>query len=324
MKAIVQNIYGPPEVLQLEDIRTPDVGVNDILVRVRAAGVDAGVWHLMSGRPFLLRLFGFGLRKPKVRVRGLDVAGTVEAVGANVVRFRPGDEVYGTSLQGTYAQYTRTTEDKLAPKPSNLSFEQAAAVPVSACAALHGLRDAGQLQPGQKVLVIGAGGGVGSFAVQLAKVFGAEVTGVCSAAKTDLVRSVGADHVIDYAIADFANGTELYDLILDTAGNNSLSRLRRALTRRGTLVIVGGEGGGRWLGGFDRQLRALLVSMVVSQKIHGLVSAERPEDLEDLRALIESGQVTPAIDRMYPLEEVPDAIKYQHEGTTRGKLVIRI
>jgi NADPH:quinone reductase-like Zn-dependent oxidoreductase len=324
MKAIVQDMYGSPDVLRLEDVATPEIGDDDVLVQVRAAGVDAGVWHLMAGRPYLLRLFGVGLRAPKVRVRGRDVAGTVAAVGRNVSRFRPGDEVFGTSLEGSYAEYTRARQDRLEPKPASLDFEQAAAVPVSACAALHGLRDAGRLQPGQSVLILGAGGGVGTFAVQLAKAFGATVTGVCSTAKADLVRSIGADEVIDYTREDFAGGGNRYDLILDIAGNNRLSRLRRALAPGGTLVIAGGEGGGRVLGGIDRQLRASLLSPFIRQKLRMLMSAERPDDLRDLRELIEAGQLTPVIDRTYPLVEAPDAIRRLRAGQARGKLVVTV
>ncbi|MCG2622465.1 NAD(P)-dependent alcohol dehydrogenase [Arthrobacter sp. I2-34] len=323
MKAIVQDVYGSPDVLRLADIDTPEPGDDDVLVQMRAAGVDAGVWHLMAGQPYLLRL-GFGLRGPKVRVRGRDVAGIVSAVGRNVTRFRPGDEVFGTAPAGSYAEYACTRENRLEPKPANLSFEQAAAVPVSACAALHGLRDAGRLQQGQAVLILGAGGGVGTFAVQLAKAFGATVTGVCSAAKADLVRSIGADHVIDYAREDFADGARRYDLILDIAGNNPLTRLRRALAPGGTLVIAGGEGGGRVFGGIDRQLRASLLSPFTRQKLRTFVSAERQEDLRDLRGLIEAGQLTPVIDRTYPLVEAADAIRRLRAGQARGKLVVTV
>ncbi|NKX55774.1 NAD(P)-dependent alcohol dehydrogenase [Arthrobacter mobilis] len=324
MKAILQDTYGSPDALRLDDVDKPEVRDDDVLVRVQAAGVDAGVWHLMAGKPYLLRLFGFGLRAPKVRIRGRDLAGTVAAVGRNVTRFRPGDEVFGTSLEGSYAEYTRTGEDRLEPKPANLTFGQAAAVPVSACAALHGLRDAGRLRQGQHVLIIGAGGGVGTFAVQLAKAFGAIVTGVCSTAKAELVRSTGADHVIDYTREDFAHGGHRYDLILDIAGNNPLKRLRRALAPEGTLVIAGGEGGGRILGGVDRQLRASLLSMFTRQRMLGLMSAERPEDLRDLRELIEAGKLTPVVDQAYPLVEAPEAIRRLHAGQARGKLVVTL
>lgn len=323
MKAIVQHTYGPPDVLRLDDIAKPDVGDDEVLVQVHAAGVDAGVWHLMAGQPYLLRLFA-GLRRPKMHVRGRDVAGRVAAVGPNVTRFQPGDEVFGTSLSGTYAEYTRVRADRLEPKPANLTFEQAAAVPVSACAALHGLRDAGQPRPGQHVLIIGAGGGVGTFAVQLAKAFGANVTGVCSTAKVDLVRSIGADHVFDYTREDFADGGRRYNFILDIAGNHPLSRLRRVLTPRGTLAIAGGEGGGRIFGGVDRQLRALLLSPFIGQKLRAIMSAERPEDLRELRDLIEAGHVTPVIGKVYPLSDAGEAIRDLRAGRAHGKLVIRM
>lgn len=241
MKAMTRDKYGSAEVLHLDDIDLPVVGADEVLIRVHAAGVGPDVWHMMTGRPYLIRLMGAGLRRPKDRRIGRDVAGTVEAVGKDVTQYRPGDEVFGV-CDGAFAEYARARAGDIAPKPKNLTFEQAAAVPVSACAALHGLRDAGGLQAGQKVLIIGASGGVGTFAVQLAKAFGAHVTGVCSTAKAGMVRSIGADHVIDYTREDFTDGAQRYDLILDTAGRRPLRRLRRALTPRGTLVIVGGEG----------------------------------------------------------------------------------
>jgi NADPH:quinone reductase-like Zn-dependent oxidoreductase len=324
MKAIVQEEYGSPDVLELRDIDKPVVGDDDLLLRVHAAGLDPGVWHLMTGLPYLVRLMGFGLRRPKVRIRGRDVAGRVEAVGKHVTRFRPGDEVFGT-CEGSFAEYACARADRLAPKPANLTFEQAAVVPISGLTALQGLRDRGQVQPGQEVLIIGAAGGVGTFAVQLAKAFGAEVTGVCSTTKVDLVRSIGADHVIDYTREEFADAEHRYDLILDTAGNRSLSRLRRALAPRGTLVIVGGEGGGRWLGGFDRQiLRAPLLSAFVSQSLRPFMAKERSEDLVVLKELIEAGKVTPVIGRTYPLSEVPEAIRDLEGGHARGKVVITV
>jgi NADPH:quinone reductase-like Zn-dependent oxidoreductase len=324
MRVIVQDTYGSPDVLELREVDKPVAGDDEVLLRVHAAGLDPGVWHLMSGQPYLVRMMGFGLRKPKVRIRGRDVAGRVEAVGTNVARFRPGDEVFGT-CEGSFAEYASARAARLAPKPANLTAEQAAVVPISGLTALQGLRDKGKVQPGQKVLIIGAAGGVGTFAVQLAKAFGGEVTGVCSTTKLDLVRSIGADHVIDYTREDFVDGAQLYDLILDTAGNRSLSHLRRALAPRGTLVIVGGEGGGRWLGGFDRQiLRAPIRSLVVRQKLRPLVSKETSEDLLVLKELIEAGKVTPVIDRTYPLSEAPDAIRYLAEGHARGKVVITV
>jgi NADPH:quinone reductase-like Zn-dependent oxidoreductase len=324
MNAVVQDTYGSPEVLEVREIDKPVVGDDEVLVQVHAAGVDPGVWHLMTGRPYLVRVMGYGLRKPKVGIRGQDVAGRVEAVGTNVTRFRPGEEVFGI-CDGSFAEFVCGRPDKLAPKPANLSFEQAAAVPISALTALQALRDRGKVQPGQTVLIIGAAGGVGSFAVQLAKAFGAKVTGVCSTTKLDLVRSIGAEEVIDYTRDEFADGGRHWDLIVDTAGRRSLSQLRRALTRRGTLVIVGGEGGGRWLGGFDRQiLRAPVLSLLVRQRLRPLVSKERRADLVVLKELIEAGKVTPVIDRTYPLAEIPEAIRFLEEGHARGKIVIRV
>jgi NADPH:quinone reductase-like Zn-dependent oxidoreductase len=322
MKAIVQDRYGTADVLDLREIDRPVPTDDQVLVRVEAAGVDAGVWHLMTGRPYLVRVMGYGLRTPKIGVRGRDVAGRVEAVGDNVTQVQPGAEVFGIG-EGSFAEYVCARADKLAPKPANLTFAQAAAVPISGLTALQALRDAGKLEPGQQVLIIGAAGGVGSFAVQLAKAFGAAVTGVCSTTKTDLVRSLGAEQVIDYTREDFADGARRWDLIVDTAGRRSLSQLRRALTPRGTLVIVGGEGGGRWLGGFDRQIvRAPLLSAVVRQRLRPLVSKERRADLVVLKELIEAGNLTPLIDRTYPLHEAPEAIRYWGQGHARGKVVV--
>ena len=324
MKAIVQGEYGVADnVLRLEEIDTPEIADGEVLVGVHAAGVDRGVWHLMTGLPYAIRLAGYGLRSPKTRVRGREVAGTVEAVGEDVATLAPGDEVFGIA-EGSFAEYACAQADKLAPKPESLTFEQAAAVPVSALTALQGLRDHGRVQPGQRVLIIGASGGVGTFAVQIAKAFGAEVTGVCSTTKVDLVRSIGADHVVDYKHDDIAEAGQRYDVILDTGGNRPLSALRRALTPEGTLVIVGAETGGRWLGGNDRQLRALMLSPFVGQKLGSFICSENNDDLIVLKELIESGQVTPAIDRTYPLSEVAAAIRYIQEGHARGKIVINV
>jgi NADPH:quinone reductase-like Zn-dependent oxidoreductase len=322
MKAIVQDAYGSPNVLKLADINKPEPGDNEVLVRVHAAGVDRGMWHLMTGLPYLTRL-AFGLRAPKNPVPGMDLAGVVEAVGKDVSRFAPGDEVFGVG-KGTFAEYALAREDKLAPKPANLTFEQAAVLAISGLTALQGLRDHGRIEPGQEVLIVGASGGVGTFAVQIAKAFGGRVTGVCGAAKVEMVRSIGAYHAIDYTREDFAEGDPRYDLILDIGGNSSLSRLRRALAPKGTLVIVGGEGGGRWLGGTDRQLRAMMLSPFVGQKLLAFVSPENHEDMMALKELIESGKVMPVIDRTYPLAEVPEAIRYLENGRARGKVVIRV
>jgi NADPH:quinone reductase-like Zn-dependent oxidoreductase len=323
MKAIVQDTYGSTDVLELGEIDTPEIADDEVLVRVHAAGVDRGVWHVMAGLPYPLRLAGYGLRTPKNPVPGMDMAGVVEAVGKNVTRFQPGDEVFGIG-KGTFAEYTRVLENKLAPKPANLTFEQAAVVAISGSTALQGLRDHGQVQPGQKVLIIGASGGVGTYAVQLAKAFGAEVTAVCSTTKVELVRSLGADQVIDYMRVDFAAGEQHYDVILDIGGNATLSRLRSVLSPTGTLVIAGGETGGRWLGGSDRQIRAVLLSRFVGQTLRAFVNSENHEDLIVLTGLIESGKVTPVIDRRYPLAEAPKAIRYLQEGHARGKVVITI
>jgi NADPH:quinone reductase-like Zn-dependent oxidoreductase len=323
MKAMVQDTYGPPDVMRLRDIERPQIADDEVLVHVHAAGVDRGVWHVMTGLPYPVRLAGYGLRAPKTPVPGMDLAGVVEAIGRRVARFKPGDEVFGIG-KGTYAEYAPAREDKLVLKPANLTFEQAAAVAISGLTALQAVRDHARVESGQKVLIIGASGGVGSYAVQLAKAFGAEVTGVCSTAKVDLVRSLGADHVIDYRREDFAGGRQRYDVILDIGGNSSLSRLRRTLTPQGTLVIVGGETGGRWLGGYDRQLRALLLSRFGDQNLRTFVSSENYQDMIALSELIEAGKVTPVIDRTYPLDQVPQAIQYLLDGHARGKVVITI
>ncbi|MFD3719087.1 NAD(P)-dependent alcohol dehydrogenase [Streptomyces sp. NPDC058674] len=323
MKAIVHDVYGPPEVLRPAEIPQPVPGRGEVLVRVRAAGVDQGVWHLTAGRPYLIRAAGFGLRAPANRVRGIDVAGRVAAVGPDVTRLRAGDEVYG-GCGGSFAEYACAKEDQLAPKPRTLGFEEAAAVPVSACTALKALRDVGRLTAGQHVLVLGASGGVGTFAVQLAKALGARVTGVCSPGKADLVRSIGADEVLDYTTQDPTDGSVRYDLVLDIAGNRPLSRLRRALTARGTLVIVGGEGGGSWIGGNDRQLRALMLSPFTGQRLRPLAAGVRHEDLLALTRFIEAGRVTPVVDRVHPLAEVPEAVRRLRAGEVRGKAVIAV
>jgi NADPH:quinone reductase-like Zn-dependent oxidoreductase len=323
MKAIARDSYGSSDLLELRDIDKPEIGDDEVLVRVHAAGVDRGVWHLMTGLPYLVRIAGYGLRAPKNPVIGMDLAGVVEAVGKNVSRFQRGDKVFGVG-EGSFAEYALAREDKLAPKPANLTFEQAAVVAVSGLTALQALRDHGRVEPEQEVLIIGASGGVGTFAVQIARAFGAHVTGVCSTAKVEMVRSIGADHVIDYTREDFAEGGQRYDLILDIGGNSSLARLRRTLTPEGTLVIVGGEGGGRWFGGIDRQLRAMMVSRFVGQKLGTFISKENHEDLLVLKELIESGKLTPVIDRTFPLAEVPEAIRYLQEGHAQGKVVISV
>ena len=323
MKAIVQDKYGSADVLEPRDVEIPQPGDDDLLIRVHAAGVDPGVWHLMTGQPYLVRVMGFGFRKPKIRIRGTDAAGTVEAAGRNVTWFKQGDPVYGT-CDGSFAEYACAKAERFASKPANLSFEQAAAVPVSGMTALNGLRDAGKIQPEQKVLIIGAAGGVGTYAVQLAKAFGGVVTGVCSTSKAELVRAIGAEEVIDYTREDFTDGAHQFDLILDTAGRRPLSHLRRALTPQGTLVIVGGEGGDRWLGGFQRQICAPLRSLLTEQKLLGLMSKERQQDLLTLKDLIEAGKLKPVIDRTFPLSEAPQAIGYLEQGHARGKVVLTV
>ncbi|MCM0674093.1 NAD(P)-dependent alcohol dehydrogenase [Micromonospora phytophila] len=323
MKAIVQDGYGPPEALELRDVDVPAAGPDEVLVRVRAAGVDPGVWHLTTGLPYAVRLAA-GLRRPRQRVPGLDLAGVVAAVGRDVTRFAPGDEVYGTGM-GSWAEYAVAPARKLAPKPRNLSFAQAAAVPVSGQTALAAVREVGRVRPGQDVLVIGAGGGVGSFAVQLATCLGARVTGVCGPTKLDLVRSLGAQDVVDHTSTDITDAGRRYDVIVDTGGNRSLTHLRRALAPKGTLVLVGGEAsGGRWLQGFDRQLRALLLSPFVGGRLVPLVAPESAAHLTALTELIEAGTVTPALDRSWPLAEAPTALRHIAGGHSRGKAVITI
>lgn len=321
MKAITQDRYGSADVLEFRDVDAPVPGDNDVLVRVHAAGCGPDVWHVMTGQPYFARLV-LGLRRPRIHVPGWDVAGTVEAVGTSVTGMRPGDEVMGT-CRGSFAELAVTSHDKLVTKPGRLSFEQAAAVPISGATALQALRDKARVSSGQSVLVIGAAGGVGTLAVQIAKAYGAQVTGVCSTSKLELVRSIGADDVIDYTREDVTDGARRWDVIVDTAGRRPLSHLRHVLTPKGTLVIVGGDGGGRWTGGFFRgALRAPLLSPFVGQRLVGLTAKERQQDLLVLTELIDSGLVTPVIDRAYPLIEAPDAVRHLAEGHPRGKIVI--
>lgn len=321
MRAIVQERYGEADELRLERTGRPEIAADEVLIRVHAAGLDRGTWHTMTGRPYLMRILGFGFRGPKNRVLGLDVAGAVVEVGSAVTRFAVGDEVFGIS-RGSFADYAAAREDKLAAKPRNLTFEQAAVVPVSGITALQALRDAGRLEAGQRVLIIGASGGVGSYAVQIATALGGRVTGVASTAKVDLVTSLGAEHVIDYTREDFADGRNHYDLIIDIAGNSTLSRLRRALTRRGTLVIVGGENGGPITGGIGRQLRAVAISPLLRQRLTVHATKERASDLEPLTDLIETGRVAPSLERTYSLDQVPEAMRHLQAGTVRGKLAV--
>jgi NADPH:quinone reductase-like Zn-dependent oxidoreductase len=320
MQAIVQDTYGSADVLRLARIARPEIGDNEVLVRVHAASVHIGDWHVMTGLPYLLRVVGFGFRAPKVQVRGMDVAGTVEAVGKTVTRFQAGDEVFGT-CEGAFAEYAAAPEDTIVLKPTNLTFEQAAAVPTSSVAALQALR-AGGINSGQQVLIVGASGGVGLFAVQIAKSFGADVTAVCSTTKLDLVRSIGADHVIDYTREDFTQSGQQYDLILIMGGNQSLAQLKRVLRPGGTLVPVGTEQGNRWVGG-KAWIRAMLLSRVV-RHLRPLASEPNQADLQFVTELIEAGKITPVIDKTYPLSAVPDAIRYLTAGQARGKIVIAV
>jgi NADPH:quinone reductase-like Zn-dependent oxidoreductase len=324
MRAIAQDEYGSADVLQLRDVAQPSAGQDEVLVQVRAAGVDPGVWICLTGRPYAARA-AFGLARPKVAVRGRALAGVVAAVGAGVTRFSPGDEVYGTSTGGTFAEYAVASWTRLAPKPASLSFEQAAAVPISGVTALESVRDGGRVRAGQKVMIIGAAGGIGSFAVQIARAYGASVTGVCGPGKADLVRSLGAEDVIDYTRDEVDRDGPRYDVIIDVAGCRPLSLLRRALTPRGTLVLTGGgHDAGGLLGGYTRQLRAPLAAMFSRQSLRGLASRERAQDLDELANLIESGKVTPVVGRTYPLADAPDAIRYLAEGHAFGKTVITI
>jgi NADPH:quinone reductase-like Zn-dependent oxidoreductase len=323
LKAIVQNKYGSPEVLEFKDIDKPLVKDDEVLVHVRAASVNPPDWAGVHGVPYIVRL-AFGLRTPKLGVRGTDVAGTVEAVGKNVTRLRVGDEVFGAG-RGTFAEYAVAEEEHLVPKPARITFEQAAAVPMAGLTALQALRDAGRIQPGQKVLIVGAGGGIGTFAVQIAKSFGAEVTGVCSTSKLDLVQSIGADHVIDYTHEDFTQGGKRYDLILDNVLQHSLSHLLRALNRSGTLVPNGGQFYKRWFASTGVLLiKAPLLSLFVPQRVR--VCTERPQkrDLLTLNELMASGKLTPVVGRMYPLSRTREAISYFGEGHAQGKVVITV
>ena len=325
MKAIVQDKFGSPDDLpELKEIDKPVITDDEVLVRVRAAAARWS-WDIPASLRYIGRIAA-RLRKPSNNVPGLEMAGHVEAVGKNAKQFQPGDEVFGWG-KGALAEYLSVSEDQLAPKPANLTFEQAAVVPMSGFTVLQGLRDKGQIQPGQKVLIIGASGGVGTFAVQIAKALGAEVTGVCSTPNLDLVRSIGADHVIDYTQEDFTQSGQHYDLILDMAGDRSLSDYRRALSPKGTLVMVGSSGstsGHLYLRGFGRWLRAFVLSALGRQRLRALLSTKSKEDLLVLKELVEAGKLTPVISAHYPLSEVPKAIRHFEEGHARGKVVITV
>jgi NADPH:quinone reductase-like Zn-dependent oxidoreductase len=323
MRAIVRDRYGSADVLRVADVEVPEVGDDDVLIRVRAAGLDRGAWHIMAGLPYLIRIAGYGLRRPRAAGLGSELAGVVEAVGANVTQIRPGEAVFG-GCRAAFAEYGSSRPRELARMPANLSFEQAAAVPVSGVTALQALRNHGRLRAGQRVLVIGASGGVGTFAVQIAKALGAHVTGVSSTPKLDLVRSLGADHVIDYTTSGIGDDGGRYDLVLDIGGNRRVSALREVLTGDGTLVIVGGEGGDRWTGGLHRQLGVMVLSVLVRQRLRTFVARTNRADLDALRALIEGGAVAPAIDRVIGLDQVPGAIHDLAAGRVRGKVVVAI
>jgi NADPH:quinone reductase-like Zn-dependent oxidoreductase len=320
MKAIVFHNYGSPDVLKCEEVEKPTAGDNEVLIKVRAAAVNPLEWHQMRGSPYILRLWG--LRKPKFTRLGVDVAGEVEAVGRNVTQFKPGDAVFG-ACRGAFAEYACTSESGLVIKPDNVTFEQAASVPVAAFTALQGLRDKGQIQPGQKVLINGAAGGVGTLAVQIAKWFGADVTGICSTRNVDMVRSIGADQVIDYLQEDFTRSGQRYDMIFDCVGNHSLFACRRVLNPKGRYVVVGAPGG-RWVGPLSLVIKALVLSRFVSQTMVMLLGRKSKEDLTIMHELMAAGKVTPVIDRRYSLSEVPEAIRYLEEGHARGKVVITL
>jgi NADPH:quinone reductase-like Zn-dependent oxidoreductase len=326
VKAIVRDNYGPPDVLELEDLSKPEPGDGEVLLRVHATSVNPADWHILRGDPYVSRL-QLGLRKPKDRVLGCDVAGRVETVGENVTMLRPGDAVFGSPFMhgfGAFAEYACVPEDLLAPNPANLSFEQAAAVALAASTALQGLRDHGRIEPGHRVLIIGASGGVGTFAVQIAKSFDAEVTGVCSTRNVEMVRSLGADHIIDYTREDFVPSGRRYDLIFQLAGTRSPSECRRALAPKGTLVLSSGESDGRWIGPVGRIIKALVLSPFVSQKMASFTVKPNKEDLQFLKQLIEAGKLTPVIDRTYLLGEIPEAIRYLEEGHANGKIAITV
>jgi NADPH:quinone reductase-like Zn-dependent oxidoreductase len=323
MKAITYHRYGAPDVLEFQEVDAPVVKDDDVLIRVRAAAANPRDWHFMRGLPYVIRP-QFGLRRPKNPFLGGDVAGQVEAVGANVTRFRHGDEVYADVVTGGFAEYACVPEDVVAAKPANLTFEQAAAVPLAALTALQGLRDRGRTQPGQKVLIIGAGGGVGTFAVQIAKWLGAEVTSVCSTGKVDLVRSLGSDHVIDYTREDFVRSGQRYDLVLQLAGTRSPSDCRRALTPTGTLLLSSGESSGRWVGPIGRIVKAAVLSPFVRQRLVPFEAKRSLEDLRLMKELIGAGTVTPVIDRTFSLSDVPAAMRYLEAGHARGKIVITV
>lgn len=322
MKAAVYSSYGPPDVVQITDVAKPIPNDNELLIKVHAASVNPYDWHFMRGEPYFFRL-RLGLRKPKIQFFGADVAGRVETVGRNVTQFKPGDAVFGMAT-GAFAEFVCVAPSKLAAKPDAMTFEQAASVPIAGLTALQGPRDKGQIQPGQRVLINGAAGGVGTFAVQIAKSFGAEVTGVCSTRNVELLRSIGADHVVDYTRENFTNAAQRYNLILDCIGNHSLSACRRALTPTGTYLIVGGRTG-RWMTAFAaRLIKAQILSRFVSHRLLFVSAKPVQQDLATLGQLIVDGKIRPVLDRRYPLQQLPEAIRYLEEGHARGKVVITV
>jgi NADPH:quinone reductase-like Zn-dependent oxidoreductase len=323
MRAIVQDRFGPPDVLQLADTGLPEVGADDVLVRVHAAALNPADWHILRGDPLVARLMGVGLTKPKARVAGIDAAGVVETAGANVRGLRNGEEVLGF-CRGAFAEYACAAADMVVPKPAKLSFEQAAAVPVAATTALRGIRDVGQVKAGQQVLVNGAGGGVGTYAVQIAAALGAEVTGVCSTRNVELVRSLGAAHVVDYTREDFTGGRSQYDVILDNVSDLPLTRLRRALAPKGILVLNGGGSPGHVFGPVAGILRAVVANAFVSQRLRPLPSRQNRAELLAVTGLIEAGKLMPVVDRTYPLADTVEGLRTVEEGHTRGKIVVTV
>jgi NADPH:quinone reductase-like Zn-dependent oxidoreductase len=323
MRAIVQDRFGPPDVLQLTDTGLPEVGADDVLVRVHAAALNPADWHILRGDPLVARLMGVGLTKPKARVAGIDAAGVVETAGANVRGLRNGEEVLGF-CRGAFAEYACAAADMVVPKPAKLSFEQAAAVPVAATTALRGIRDVGQVKAGQQVLVNGAGGGVGTYAVQIAVALGAEVTGVCSTRNVELVRSLGAAHVVDYTREDFTGGRSQYDVILDNVSDLPLTRLRRALAPKGILVLNGGGSPGHVFGPIAGILRAVVANAFVSQRLRPLPSRQDQAELLAVTGLIEAGKLMPVVDRTYPLADTVEGLRTVEEGHTRGKIVVTV
>lgn len=324
MRAITQQVYGSVDVLELQDVPMPVAGKKEVVVKVEAAGIDAGVWHIVAGRPLVMRLAGYGIRKPKHAIPGMAFAGRITEIGSGVTSFSLGDVVYGVA-KGAFAEFARAQVDRIASIPVGLTPEQAAALPISATTALKAVRDVGRVLPGQRVLVLGAGGGVGSFAVQISRAFEAEVTGVCSTEKVEFVRSLGAKEVVDYKHDDLARFAGQFELVIDTGGGRTLKTLRRLLTRQGSLVIVGAEGvGGPLLGGADRGMRAGIVSLFVPQRMTGLLGIDKTENLNELAELVAANKVSPAIDRVFPLSEAANAIRYVESRQALGKVVISI